>query len=301
MNSSIIKNGLGMMGLALKKNAPTILQAVGVTSIIGGVILGCKQTLKVEPILDTHKESMEIIDDEEYAPDDEKKYKTAVFTKTVLSLGKTYVPVVLLEAFGIGCLLSSQHILKIRYTAAVGAYNALDASFQKYRKRVKEDFGEEMDRHFLYGTKTVKNADVFQEDENGELTEKTKKENVTTVDINDYSIYSRFFDQSSTEYDKDSPALNKSTVIGTQQFFNALLKARGYVFLNEVYEKLGFDPIPEGQLVGWLRNDDDYEGDGHIDFRIFDAYSEANRRFVNGYEPVILLDFNVDGIIYDKI
>jgi len=67
------------------------------------------------------------------------------------------------------------------------------------------------------------------------------------------------------------------------------------VFLNEVYDMLGIERSSAGQVVGWLREG---EGDGHIDFGMFEA---VNRDFVNGWERSILLDFNVDGVIYDKI
>jgi hypothetical protein len=34
---------------------------------------------------------------------------------------------------------------------------------------------------------------------------------------------------------------------------------------------------------------------------VFDGKTQSARDFVNGFEGSILLDFNVDGVIYDKI
>lgn len=89
-----------------------------------------------------------------------------------------------------------------------------------------------------------------------------------------------------------------------QNQMNDKLKARGHVFLNEVYDALGFDRSEAGRLVGWVWNKDNTAmeaGDGYIDFSIFDGSDYAKRAFVNGDERFILLDFNIDGMIYDLI
>ena len=92
-----------------------------------------------------------------------------------------------------------------------------------------------------------------------------------------------------------------------QAFANEKLKAKGHLFLNEVYESLGFPEVPEGQIVGWIydpRKDiDGREGDDYIDFGFYDKVftSEAVREFINGAEPCVWLDFNVDGVVWDLI
>jgi hypothetical protein len=52
-----------------------------------------------------------------------------------------------------------------------------------------------------------------------------------------------------------------------------------------------------GAVVGWVLGN----GDDYIDFGIWDPNNEKAREFVNGHEAAILLDFNVDGVIYDLI
>ena len=65
-----------------------------------------------------------------------------------------------------------------------------------------------------------------------------------------------------------------------------------------MYDALGIPKTPAGQVVGWLLG----AGDDYVDFGFLkDDADFAARRFVNGLEPVVLLDFNVDGVIYDKI
>ena len=86
-----------------------------------------------------------------------------------------------------------------------------------------------------------------------------------------------------------------------QAYWNDKLRARGYVFLNEVYERLDIPTTRAGQCVGWIYNPDRPNGDNYIDFGMYDITREPTREFVNGLERVILLDFNVDGVILDKI
>ena len=83
-----------------------------------------------------------------------------------------------------------------------------------------------------------------------------------------------------------------------QTFFNDLLLSRGHLFLNEVYDQIGIDRTKAGQVVGWVVSKD---GDNFVDFGLFDGSTQEKRMFVNGHENSVLLDFNVDGVIYDKI
>jgi hypothetical protein len=80
-----------------------------------------------------------------------------------------------------------------------------------------------------------------------------------------------------------------------------MLEKKGYLFLNDVYEMLGFERTKAGQVVGWIYNLDDPNGDNHVDFGIYDGNNADKRQFVNGLERAILLDFNVDGPILDLI
>ena len=75
--------------------------------------------------------------------------------------------------------------------------------------------------------------------------------------------------------------------IATQNnWANDLLKARGHVFLNEVYDMLGLPRTSEGQLLGWL-----FPTNTRIEF----VQSEPDA------DGAIDLEFTVDGEIYDKI
>ena len=99
------------------------------------------------------------------------------------------------------------------------------------------------------------------------------------------SEYARVFNSENPYWNSDE-SYNRFFLQAQQNYFNQKLLMKGFVFLNEIYETLGFECIPAGQLVGWLRNGKD----GYIDFKID---KDENEDYT--------LDFNVDGVVHDKI
>ena len=78
-----------------------------------------------------------------------------------------------------------------------------------------------------------------------------------------------------------------------ERYFNEILRLKGYVLLNDVYDSIGLSRIPDYHNVGWLYNEEDPIGDNFIDFGIYDL-----TKLVNGMcDENIIIDFNVDGII----
>ena len=108
--------------------------------------------------------------------------------------------------------------------------------------------------------------------------------------------YSRIFDDSCPMWTKD-PEYNKLFILQQQKYANELLRKNGYLFLNEVYDMLGFARTKAGQIVGWIYND---KIENQIDFGIF-SNDGPSRNFINGLRNNILLTFNVDGDIWEKI
>ena len=111
------------------------------------------------------------------------------------------------------------------------------------------------------------------------------------------SQYARYFDETNQYWSKD-PEFNKMYLMQQQTYFTELLKSRGHLFLNEVYDALGMPRTKAGQLVGWIYDEKNPIGDNYVDFGIF---KEDNSDFVNGKANKILLDFNVDGNIFESI
>ena len=285
------------------KHSPEILAGVGVVGVVGSLVLACKATTKLSDVLEESKEQLDKIKEvaadpayeEKYSQDDAKKDTTITYVQTAMKVTKLYAPSVILCASSLGCLLASNNILKKRNAALSAAYMTVDKSFKEYRKRVADRFGEEEEKEIRYN---IKAEEITKVDEDGNEVTETVKVMDGTDDPNSYSDYARFFDESCAAWQNDAE-YNLTFLKAQQQYANDLLKARGRLFLNEVYRMLGIDETKAGQVVGWVYNPDNPTGDNFVDFGIYNMQRERVRAFVNGYEPNILLDFNVDGVIWN--
>ena len=280
--------------LLAKKFSPEILIGVGIAGVIGTAILASRATLKSEPIISDHESMLDAIKSgiENGRIDDQtaRKQIVEVYVGTIWRVGKLYLPTVAVAAVSIGCLIGSHGIMKQRNAALGLTLAAVERGFNAYRANVVDELGEDADRDFLHGRREQK---VTVEDEKGELV--TKR--VTALDPNGYSVYARVFNQESSEWLPNSE-YNLLLLRNKQNYINDLLKTRGHVFLNEVYDQLGLPRTQAGAIVGWVVSKD---GDNFIDFGIYDASRPGAADFVNGYENSVMLDFNVDGVIYNLI
>lgn len=292
-------------GFQLRQYSPEILVVAGVIGTVVSAVMACKATTKVNDILEQHKEDVEkihtVAKDEKYADEytesDMKKDLTIVYAQTALKFAKLYGPAVLLGGLSITGILTSNNILRKRNIAIATAYAALDKSFKGYRERLTERYGETVDRELKYGIKAQKIEETVV-DENGK-TKKTKTI-VPVVENEKNSVYARFFDETNPNWEKN-PDYNLMFLRAQENYANQRLRADGYLFLNDVYESLGIPKCSIGQVVGWIYDPEDQNADCHVSFSIYDLYRAVTRDFVNGFEPAILLDFNVDGVMWDKI
>lgn len=287
----------------VQKHSPEILAGVGVVGVVASTVMACKATMKLNDILEESKETRDKIKEVEnnpryegeYSHEDAKKDLTINYTQTGLKIAKLYAPAVILGSASLGCLLASNDILRKRNAALSAAYMTVDKSFKEYRQRVVDRFGEEVEKEIRYNIKAEEITSTVVAEDGSET---TITETVKTMDPNLYSDYAKFFDEANPNWQND-PEYNLMFLKSQQQYANDLLRARGRLFLNEVYEMIGIDKTKAGQVVGWVYNPENPTGDNFVDFGIYDMSRERVRAFVNGYETNILLDFNVDGNIWD--
>jgi hypothetical protein len=303
LSLTVVKNaltkGFGRGALILQKRSPEILLVTGVVGVVASGVLACRATLKYEQLTKQHREKLEhakkareAYDEEDYTPQEYKRDITVIYAQTATSFLKLYGPSVTLGAFSLASIICSYGIMKKRSVALIAAYKALEEGFNAYRQRVREEFGEDTDYAFRHGLRAEK---VLEEDENGKMVEKTKF--VKKDDSNQPSMYARWFDEGNQNWSKEW-GYNRLFLKAQQNYANDLLKTRGHLFLNDVYDILGFERTTPGALVGWVLGNG---GNDYVDFGIFDGDNPRARAFINGDERNVLLDFNVDGLIYDKI
>lgn len=313
MKKENIKLQINRLGMKVKKYSPEILVGAGIVGVVASGVMACKATLKVSDVLDDAKDTIDKINkckedpkyDEKYSEEDAKKDLAITYTQTAVKLIKLYGPSVALGTASISCIIASNNILKKRNIAIAAAYAGVDKSFKEYRKRVADRFGDEVERQLRYNIK----AEEIEEktvNENGEEIIVKKAVNVVNPSY-EISDYARFFEQYTTDNEgnqitnpcwQSDNEYNLMFLKAQERYANDLLKSRGHIFLNEVYDMLGLPRTKAGQVVGWVYDSENPVGDNFVDFGLYsDNLSFSD--YANGFEPAILLDFNVDGNVWD--
>lgn len=299
-----ISRGVHKIGFKARKHSPEILIVTGVIGVVTSTVMACKATTKLSEVLDESKDQLNTIHQaperaelkEKYTEEDMKKDLTIVYVQTGLKVVKLYAPAVALGALSLTAIIGSHKILTKRNAALTAAYATLDKSFKNYRSGVLERFGEECDKELKYGIKAKEFEKKESDPKTGE--EKVTKETVKVSELDGYSEYARFFDESSRYWQKNSEQ-NLMFLRSTQAIANDMLKRDGLLFVNQVYDMLDIPKTKAGQIIGWVYDLDNPDCNNCVDFGIYELNREKNRDFVNGYERSILLDFNVDGNVWE--
>ena len=298
-----LRNMMNNCKLQISKKSPEILVGVGVVGVVSSCVLACRATLKVDSVMDEYRTVEEKIEkvlsgeipSDDYTQEDAENDLRIMRIKTAVNVAKLYASSIILGGVSLGCIIKSHGILKSRYNAISAAYMTIDGSYKAYRNRVAERFGSDVEKELRYDIK-VQELTNTTVDENGN--EVTSTEETRVMNNFGYSEYARFFDESCIAWQKD-PSYNLTFLRAQQSYANDMLKARGVLFLNEVYDMLDIPRTKAGQVVGWKYDPVNGKGDNYVDFGIYDLTRERVRAFVNGDEPNILLDFNVDGNVWE--
>ena len=108
--------------------------------------------------------------------------------------------------------------------------------------------------------------------------------------LNVHSQYARVFDGGCANWTKDRN-YNVMFLKMQERNFNDLLRKKGYLFLGDVYEMIGIPITKDSCIVGWIYEEHNEIGDNFVKF-IYDENDES---------ACILIDFNVDGNIIDRL
>lgn len=280
----------------LRRHAPEILTSVGTVGVIGGVILACKETRKIDPIIEDHKKTMNdiheavekgaVVDEEtsetaEYTEKDKRRDVTMAYLSTGKKLFKLYLPSTLVLGGSLGCIIGSNRILNKRNSGLAAAYTGVAAAYEEYRKHIIEKFGEDADVEAKYEVKAKKTKDKKGE-------ESTKYKSDTEIKEKDHS---RFFDCESIYWDK-SMNVNLMTLHSAEVQLNRRLKKRRShtVALNEVYDALDLKPSNDGQVLGYTYRPgiDSLDANGVPQVIKFGAYIlENNKRVLKSVDALI--------------
>lgn len=287
--------------LHAQKHSPAIMFGAGVSLAVVAAIKACQATLKVDEVIkeaEKDRAEMQIIQTaqpERYTLDAYKHDQRVVRVKLARDLTKLYAPAAVLGVGSIALLTGAHVVLTKRNVALTAAYVGLDRVFNEYRNRVRDELGEEKDREFRYGTRL---QEIVEETDKGHVVKTVKRVGEPGV----RSQYAVLFDQGNKNWDPRAE-YNRTFIMLQQVWANERLRAKGHLFLNDVYDALGMEPTPAGQIVGWVvgGNGKTTAGDGYIDFGLFNPKTQEIYDFMQGEEGSVWLDFNVDGPVWDLI
>jgi len=296
-------------GFQVKKHSPELLLVTGILTGAASMFFACKGTIKAVEEIEKAKENLDkvhkvksgeikINENAVYTDQDYKQDLTKVYAKTGFELAKIYAPAIGFGTLSLVSILSSYNVMHKRNAALAAAYTTVATTLKNYRGRVVERFGEEVDKELKYNIKAEEIEEITT-DSKGK--EKKVKKTVKTAEIDESSAYARFFDAGNTGWDKD-PEISLMFLRAAQQYANDRLVAQGYLFLSDVYNHLGIPESRASRVVGWIYDkNENHDGDNYVDFGIYNINNRGNRDFVNGHNDAILLDFNVDGYILDRV
>lgn len=295
----------GKTKLKVKKYSPEILIVAGVVGTVTSAVMACKATTKLSGVLEESKTEIEKVHgyveehgySDKYTEEDGKKDLAILYTQSAVKVAKLYAPSVILGTLSITAILTSNNILRKRNVALAAAYTAVNTSFKEYRGRVIERFGKELDRELRYN---IKAKEIERTVVNEDGTETKVTETVNVVDPSTIDDSARIWYEGNPGWSKD-PEFNLMYLKKQQAYATDLLKRQGYLFLNEVYEILGFPKTSAGQQIGWIYDEKNPIGDNFVDFGIYDINDPKKADFLAGYERSILLEFNHDGNILEYI
>lgn len=295
------------VGFQLQRKSPELLVGLGIIGAITSAVLACKATTKAGKIIEEANDAISTIHQanengvtnagETYSEQDCKKDLAVAYVQTGVKFAKLYAPAVLLGAASVTSILASHNIMKKRNVALAAAYAAVDKSFKDYRGRVLERFGEQVEKELRYN---IKAQEIEETVTDGKGKEKTVKKTADVAqagwDPSRYSPYAKIFDESHPDWRKDAEQ-NLYYLKALQAQATDKLRSQGHLFLNEVYDMLGFKRTQAGAAVGWIYDPRHPIGDDFVDFGMYEVLREKAVDFVNGYERSFILDFNVVGDI----
>ena len=309
IGKGLLKMPPGGAKLWLQKNSPTMMVIGGVVGIGVGVVMACNATLKADVILDEIEAEMdkvnhvrEITDEDMYTQKEFQRDITTVYAKGGAKLVKLYLPAAIMIIGSLALILGGHKILLNRHLALAAAYETVNAGYNSYRNRVREDLGEDKDREFAYGLKEEVVGEITEVDDKGKKHKKKIKAQVPSSLASPHAFY---WDNTCNGWEPN-PYYNETYLIGKQREWNRKLAQRwqlnGFVTLAEVKQDLGVLVKPSDIAVGWICNPnydpEQHGGKDQIDFGIF---SPRNADAINGSEPVYILEPNIQGYIYDSI
>lgn len=286
----------------ISKHAPTILSVAASAGVVATGYLAWRAGTRFEDCegRDWERRKECIRNADQIADEDVRKIEMKNRILFILDTVYTCAPAAIVGAATITMIYFSNSISKKRLAAVGAACTALQTAFDSYKKTMVNALGEET-------VEKITRPKLPNYDKSAEeiLSSDNKSDAAAVVDavlasVADLSPYARIVTEESSSCWDTNEDYTSENIAAVQLWANRRLERKGHLFLNEVFDQLGLSRTREGAVVGWIKNSEN--GDSYVSFGDFNAsiyrvpsddYSRVDSNFI--------LDFNVDGVIWDRI
>ena len=276
------------MGARIVRNAPTILSVAASAGVVATGYLAYKAGSELYSVKTKYENAMK-----EY-PDTSTEAASKLRKQFLWDTVKILAPTVISGAATVGCIVWSNRLATKQIMAITGAYKSLETAFKTYREKMVDAVGEEKVNEIM-----ARPIELSLDSPDCKKINELESVYGMIEDVFKASPYARLIDDTSTAWDPNEDYLFMN-ISAIQNWANRRLRTKGHLFLNEVYDQLGVSRTPEGSVCGWIANSED--GDGYVDFgnpescawRYYDGVRKHN-------VTECVLDFNIDGVIWDRI
>lgn len=236
--------------LFIKKNAGTILSVMGSIGVVATAITAARAAPKAIKLLDDARE--------------EKGSKLSKMEIAQIGF-KTYLPVGLVSAATITCIMSANVLSRNKQANITSAYALLDQSYKDYRRKVIEMYGEETDHKIIEAIAVDRAKEV-------RISASYMCDNVD-LSLDDSSGKPALWYE---EYSKRFFEATIEQILSAEYHLNRNYILRGCATINEMYDFFGLDPVEWGDDLGWEPMD---ESEFWIEFNHFKAKLDDGTEF----------------------
>lgn len=293
---------MSKLGKSLKKvfkhKKPEICMAAGVIFGAAAVVTACIQTRKgLDKVVSDHKvriEKARSLDD-----DDPKKGREILFAygKTTVAGARLLAGPLALFTFSMVSFFSAHNEMKLRNAGLAATAAGLRKTLKDYRGRVADNIGEDAEEKLYFGTKSGEISESTVDEDGNETFETVLADDI--VDDVERSDFVKYLVKGNDKWDR-SPDMVRFTLECQQNLANDILKNKGEITLNEVYDLLGFEHTEAGMVYGWIYDKYNPFGDNKVEFRVKKVHVPNENDPAKGYSIGYAIDFNVDGNIYKE-
>jgi hypothetical protein len=223
---------------------------------VGGAVMACNATLKVDEVLDRHKERMSRIEaakalsdengDGEITEKDVKQAKFEAYRDTAIEFVKLYGPAFAVGMSGVGLMQAAFIVTERRRASAIAALTTMDQMYQN----LLASGNEEIDITDMPSTIVADAVDTDEDDPESSII--LAPENVEDPFFFIFDVDNESFQN--TYGNKRAEFLtNERFILSTIDAFNYRLGgyAVDHVWLNDVLRALGMEESEFGQHYGW--------------------------------------------------